>query len=312
MRTEFCQLCFDLFLYQNNLIFFLFFSLIEKVDAYAYLENYLQLLIRYCSPDVVTEINLRYKHNVVYYENLNERARPFLRKFKQLDVRNGHIFYVFMQLMPSLQSLTLRDSDPLHWCTHIRSLENIRELRLKRVLESSFSAEKLRSGLNIFPNLEIFECSVNQRNVIKDMGEILVEKCPNLRVLAISIVVISPDDGLIGQYTIDHRFEFLQQLRNLEEVKIGGNFWNLKNIYKLVQFTPNIRKLDIKDSPFIFFQPHHLARSIKEVIANRRDHFPANDCVHLIVNRTLHSYFKVVKDIDEIIRFTIGEGWFEK
>lgn len=273
--------------------------------TYVDLENFLQLLIRYCSPDVVTELNFRTKYNVHFYHNVNERARPFFRKLEKLDVWNGDIFFLHMQDMTNLISLTLRRWDPPNFFSPIE-LNSIRKLCLYNVREFYSSDEKLKGLLNIFPNLETFACSVEKYDVIEDVGKVLVEKCSNLRVLVISIFFKAIHERC-KCYKIVHRFQFLQKLKSLEEIKIVGNVWNLQNIYKLVQFTPNIRKLDIKDLPCLISQPNQLVRSIREAIANRLDRFPANDCVHLIVNPTLRSYFNAVKNIDEIIRFTIGE-----
>lgn len=290
----------------------------------------MQNVIQYCVPGNLTELDIEikkackvlwdsFKKNVSDHGCL-EQARPILHRLEKLSLTNESmqldaIFVLYRRDLPNLKSLTLKRFRFLHkgWTDIFpNELSNVTELRLTHVhLIENLSEFEL--FLNQFTNLQVF---VHIRtNIINPQPEAIADclyrRFPQLKGFGFNSDLY-PDDTTINYqrstFSIGNRFSFLEKFTHLSEIHVA-HFLAPKprDIHSIIQFVPNLKILSVVE--IIFFQPpvavRRMKQSIERAIDRRRDRFPRNDRVHIIVNKMQYRDFMALKNVNEIIRLSI-------
>lgn len=293
----------------------------------------MRCVIHYCVPGNLTDLTIKngYKcrdilrnfNNIPDYGWL-EQVRPILHRLETFSLEDDAgqlmpIFKLYQRDLPNLKSLTLKNFDfvkedsifkrntryPTWIDIFPNELSNVTELYLIKV-EVRESAHEFDSFLNQFTDLQVFvHPRKNDGNLQPEVvADCLYRRFPQLRSIACNMDV--PDQDT--HFAIGNRFNFLEKFSNLAELYITCcSHVKPLDIHSIIQLVPNIKILSIVEIKL--FQPpaaiRRIRQAIKEVIDRRRNRFPPNDRIEIIVDDTQYREFMVLKNIDEIIKLSV-------
>lgn len=287
---------------------------------------FLRKIIQNCQPNHLTELEISSidRHDIYNDEihgrfieidlNLLEKVQPFFYSIEKLTIKQNFRFDCWMEKwlnrfhLPNLKSLTLQN---VHcektWLNlfpfHEISL-NITELRLLDI-KLDGKMNDFRRFLDRLPNLKVFIHTGGQLGFIAIANE-LHQRYPNLQGFGYNIYLSDADDLPIE---INERFQILRKFKNLTEFHIQSD--SLRGyVHNILQHTPNLKTLSIWQTKSMDRAPVEFFRtveSIKKTIANRCNHFPINDHIHLHVNQNQFNEFKALKNIENFIRLTVEQ-----
>lgn len=279
--------------------------------------------MKYCQPDRLTEleINLNNQEKLELDEELLTEARPFLRRLEKLsivcrytDEAAKKVFDFFKHDLTHLQSLTLQNFSfiPKNWLQILPDeLRNIREIRFHGVRLTK-NRNQLREFLYQLPNLEVFVYlpsprydSLNEFNDTEPTTQGLLAHFPNLQGLGCFLDEFANDDNKLF---IDDRLQFLAQFRHLSELHLKS-LLECHDLQKIFQFLPNIKIFGI--SLVLLPQPpvqcRRIAKTLKQIVDDRRAHGSLNEFIEIIVDEKLYREFKAIKNIEKFAILSIKD-----
>lgn len=243
-----------------------------------------------------------------------EQARPFLHRLEHLKMSNfgcrlEPLFECFGRELLNLKSLTLnRFEFDEGWLSVFPSeMSNVSELRLinVRLVERLVEFERF---LNQLQNLQIFvHIRQNDNNPQPEaIANCLYERFPQLEAFACNVGELQAENA----FSIGDRFKFLEKFTNMSEIYVASHGGRPPHdIHRIMKFVPNIEIVSIVMTGLA--QPpvaiRHIMQSIKEVIERRRNRFPLNDRIRIIVSKCQYRDFQVLKNINEFIQFSITD-----
>lgn len=281
--------------------------------------HFLRKVIRYCRPNQLIELDLKLSrvYQLSYDFTLLEGMRPYLRNLRKFHLQNhSHklesLFAFYQNDINTIKSLTIDGIAFFRECLNQfpNVMPNITEIRLINV-DLYHHSREVNLIMNKLPNLERFICSSYYPQAVLDIGEKLTWKFPGLKAFGFLThrFNCSNDDPFDNneRFNILQSLSFLRGFTNLAELELGADC-DCRNVYQILQYVPNIRTFSIWQIEHMFQESveiRRIVKSIREIIANRRNRFPANDHVHFIVSDRQYREFKAIKRIDHFIRLTI-------
>lgn len=140
------------------------------------------------------------------------------------------------------------------------------------------------------------------------MGKILAENYPKLKSFGFITHRFHCSEGynLNGDFNILQTFDFLENLRHLNELELGADF-NCKNIAKLLNFTPRLKTLSIYQIDFSWLiteEMNDIMTHIKKIIS-RRFGLESDNRINLIVNEKECGVLKGIENAEYYVNITI-------
>lgn len=251
--------------------------------------------------------------SIIDYE-LMAQVQPFMHRLEKLALINNfdhdrsyiqfrRFFEFFRQKLPFLRSLKLKNFDNSENCLQFlpNELSNIAEIHLIHATVFRDLAE-FQSFLMRLKNLQVFVymCRDCDFNFLEEITNCLFERFPSLKGFGCSIQKISTEDES------SDRFKFLEKFKHLTELHISGSIHCKipSDVQNIIKFVPNIKLLSLYQLQNMNHLPvviRRIGKTIKELIDARRNRFPPNDCVHIIVNDKQYREFRAIKNIDKYI-----------
>lgn len=158
------------------------------------------------------------------------------------------------------------------------------------------------------PNIEKFTYIQYNPQVIAYVGKILAENYPKLKSFGFITHRFHCSEGynLNGDFNILQIFDFLENLRHLNELELGADF-NCKNIAKLLNFTPRLKTLSIYQIDFLCLiteEMNDIMTHIKKIIS-RRFGLESDNRINLIVNEKQCGVLKGIENAEYYVNITI-------
>lgn len=285
-------------------------------------QKFIQLVVQYCVPGRLIELEMEVHlittdgFKIEANDGRLEQIRPILHGLENLSLSNTYgklnpIFELYRQDLPNLKSLSLKNFRyDGGWADFLPTkFTYLTELYLICV-NIHEDAETFKIFLDQFVDLQVFvhlRHSAN-RPTPEVITDCLYERFPKLRGFGCNVGDSSREIG----FAMNNRFSFLRKFTDLTEFHVGSYDYTPRDIHGLFQYIPNIKTFSIAE--VTLFQPpvaiRRIRRTIKELINGRRDRFPPNDRVHIIVNIQQYRDFQTLKNVNEIIKLTISPVWF--
>lgn len=292
-------------------------------------EYFMENVVKYCVPGNLTELeiefNLHRSENFEYgfVRVLLDQVRPILRRLEKLSLTNNNcrldkVFEFFRRDLTNLKSLTLERFDFDEGWTHVfpNELSKIAELRLfdvklrETIIEFGLFLDQL-TNLEVFVHLGFKDGVRLTPNTPATPKPELIANCLYRRFPHLKGFGCYLDDNQQSIYSMGNRLNFLKDFTSLTEIHFKC-FPAPTDIHSIIQFVPNLKVLSMVKVRQLHHSAtvrsatvHLITKTIKEIIDQRRDRFPRNDRVHLIVNRELYREFKEIENISKWIKLSV-------
>lgn len=126
----------------------------------------------------------------------------------------------------------------------------------------------------------------------------LAQRFPNLKGIGYYAIGEARDE-------IENGFQCLGKFNNLSELHLCCRETS-EYIQEILELVPNIKLLSLLQI-HLFHPPaavRRIAQTIERIIERRRNRFPANDCVQIVVNQHQYREFKAIKNISHKIKLS--------
>lgn len=221
---------------------------------------------------------------------LMEQARPFFRNLRTFKLNQPIAFFdYFQQDLINLKSLSLHDIGPVsRFCMEKPfRIFNSTELRFIHIDLGCMNNDEFKGLLDGLPNIEnifITESGGGAGVHLETAGNELAKRYPNLRGFGYYYNYYYG----VGRFNT-YGFEFLKKFKNLTSLELGNGVGSsCTYLAGPILFIPNIKYLSIWhlkcSGQSQEMNIYYLVQTIKRMIRDRRDRFPDNDIVHIVVN----------------------------
>lgn len=218
--------------------------------------EFLESVTKYCAPKKLTSVMINLTGHMTGPDMANlhtiQLSMPYFSNLLKLSL-SGYVTYInsideFLLALSltakNLQQLTLYRSHLAGgWCTTSR-MENLRELRIIRPYEHTFSISDFKSYLCSLPQLEVFVYDGFPVD-IADIGRTLTNYCPNLN--KFQYCTGSDSVHRVFPFDIFNSYNFLASFSNLNTVSLTSFTYCGCDLYDPLTMlaTTNIDKLRV-------------------------------------------------------------------